>query len=121
MHHRRIPDRKYPAYIWYGYRCAGTAKSPSRCKVMVTAQYLERWIVAWFSETGTLSGTEIVETLPLCDTRQDQIDEIDLEIDALDKSAPDYLARITELVAQRKALAEAPQKQEVAEHLPGSP
>jgi DNA invertase Pin-like site-specific DNA recombinase len=120
IHYRRIPDYKYPKYVWTGYRCDGTAKSPSTCKVMVNAKDLESWVDAWFTETGPFAGIEIVETLPAYDDRRDRIDEIDQQIENYPKRpATAYLAFVTKKIAERETVENEPRKQGEDEHPTG--
>ena len=108
MHYLRTPTTRKDGsqYVWLGYRCAGTPKVRSTCKVMVTASKLDDWVNREFA--GRLAGLRMskVEIAIVDHGHQDEIDEITEQMLELDPDAPDYLDQHAALFRERKRLKE---------------
>src|SRR5262249_25550891 len=102
MHYRRIPDRKYPAYVWTGYRCDGTAKSPSKCKNMVPADPVHEAIDDAVMTFGDWPNV-VTEWKPAPDVKA-ELEDIDSQLRGLDYDQPGWRETQDRLIAQREEL-----------------
>ena len=99
-------------YVWVGYRCDGKPRQPSTCKNMIPAADIEAWVDEWFTIPASAGGSgfadvEILESVYVPPQgHADEIQEIDDEIDNLNKNDPDYIHDLTLLYAERQRLAE---------------
>ena len=111
MHRRKVYNKRKDGSRQYNiyYRCDGTVRNHSTCKNMIPLAWLDSKMDEAMRGRIDPYMTRVID--PGEKDHQDEIDEIDLEIDDLDKSAPDYLDRITALVAERKQLVDAPVKE----------
>jgi site-specific DNA recombinase len=99
---RKDGSRQYNVY----YRCGGKVRHHSKCGNMIPLEDLDAAVSA---EVRKRELPLVVRTLiPGQRDHLDDIAEIDLEIDDLDKGDPAYLATVTELVTERARLAELP-------------
>jgi len=99
---RKDGSRQYNIY----YRCNGEVRNRSECGNMIPLADLD----AEVDRAVRARELPLVVRVLIPGQRDhlDDIAEIDLEIDDLDKGDPGYLAKVTELVAERARLAELP-------------
>ena len=90
--------------VWTYYRCDGTPRNRSTCRNTVRADFIEPWVDGWLNK-APLIDDEIKENVYVpAKGHADEIQEIDDEIDGLPKDAPDYIAEVTRLYAEREQL-----------------
>jgi DNA invertase Pin-like site-specific DNA recombinase len=109
LYYRKDPAR-FGNYIWYGLRCMGTTKNPSKCKVVANVADVEPYVDSLFVGNGIFAPRHIFETRtynPAADYKS-QIDNLEYrvqhELDAVHD--PDYIAKRAEILAEIERLGE---------------
>jgi DNA invertase Pin-like site-specific DNA recombinase len=108
MHRRRVYNKRKDGSRQYNnyYRCDGTVRHHSTCKNMIPEAQLD----AEVSDAMLNRHTALIARVLVPGQRDhaDDIAEIDLEIDELDKGDPSYINNVATLIAERARLAALP-------------
>lgn len=120
MHRRQITTKRKDGsrYVWYGYRCSGTAKDPSTCRSMIPKADIEGWVND--TMTGPMyADLEVIErvTVP-SHGHEAEVALIEQDLRTLDLDAPDYLDRHAALLGERRRLMALPAEPEHVEDRP---
>jgi DNA invertase Pin-like site-specific DNA recombinase len=129
MHARRTDgwkrkDGTHTVYLYY--RCDGTARQRSTCKNTISADEIEKWLDATFTDgprnVNSYANREVKQLIYIpAKGHADEVQEIDEEIDALDRSdRRRYLAEVDRLMTERERLIElGTEKAHTEEHNTG--
>jgi hypothetical protein len=109
MHERHHPRKRKDGsvYVWNGYRCDGTAREPSECRLGVNMLEMDSNVDYFVLEN--FADDDYYETTVIAGhNHEDELEENLLDIASLDPDADDYPARHAELIAERKRLKALP-------------
>lgn len=105
-HTKNRPDGS--VYTWNGYRCDGTAREPSKCRLGVNMLEMDtNFSVKLLSEYG--DWPRMKTTVIRGSNHEDELEQNAAEIASLDPDAPDYDARHAELRAERLRIRDSPE------------
>lgn len=115
-HHTKYrPDGS--VYTWDGYRCDGTTREPSECKLGVNMLEMDTdFSVEFLDKFGDWPHTKT--TVIRGSNHEDELEDNALEIAALDVDAADYEKRRVELLAERKRIKTLPDVPDLIQEVP---
>jgi hypothetical protein len=104
--HEKHNSRKHPngkVYVWHSYRCDGTVREPSQCRLGVNIATLDDNVGFKILENFADEPCYEVKVIRGSD-HEDELDENLADIQSLDPDADDYDKRLAELRAERKRI-----------------
>lgn len=109
VHARRIPRKRVDGsvYEWRGYRCDGTPRELSTCKLSSPMEWLDDEVSNTVMEQYA-NETHYETTITRGSDHQDELEDNAAEIASLDPDTEDYDVRLAELRAERTRLKTLP-------------
>lgn len=104
-HSKNRPDGS--VYVWDGYRCDGTAREPSECRLGVNMLEMDTSLsVRILNDYGDWPYWETTVTRGT--NHEDELEDNRIDIASLDIDAEDYEQRRADLIAERKRIRNMP-------------